>query len=291
MKRILVTGIHSYIGNAFKEYMKQYADIYQIHTISLRNNEWKLKNFSSYDCIFHVAGLVHADIGQISKKEKDQYYEINTHLTIALAQKAKNDGVGQFIFMSSSLIYGDSAPLGQHKVITRDTTPSPTNFYGDSKLQAEKGIQSLSDPTFKVVIIRAPMIYGKNCKGNYRLLSNISRTLPIFPKINNNRSMIYIENLLVLVWLIIKNKESGIFWPQNKEYISTSEMAYIISNVYGKKMWLIPGLNWLLLLMANLTPLVNKAFGNLTYERSISEYSTPYRLFSLKESIYKTELK
>ena len=289
MKSILVTGVNSYIGNAFMEYMNQYAEDYTVEGISVRGNKWQELDFSKYDCIFDVAGIAHADIGHVSEEKKQQYYQVNTELTEGLAKKAKQEGVRQFVFMSSAIVYGDSAPIGERKLITQTTTPVPADFYGDSKLQAEKRILPLADDAFRIVILRPPMIYGKNSKGNYPILSKIAQRVPIFPRVDNCRSMLYIENLVEFVRLMIQNDESGIFFPQNAEYSNTSELVKVIAETHGKKIALISGTAWALKLLSYTTGLVNKAFGSLAYDMSMSDYKENYRLYSLQESIRLTE--
>ena len=97
--------------------------------------------------------------------------------------------------MSSAVVYGESAPIGKNRVITKDTPTSPENCYGDSKMQAENGIRLLNDHSFKAVILRPPMIYGKGSKGNYPLLAKLALKTPIFPDVKNQRSMLYVGNL------------------------------------------------------------------------------------------------
>ena len=172
---------------------------------------------------------------------------------------------------------------------SRDTIPAPADFYGDSKLQAEKRILPLGDDAFRIVILRPPMIYGKNSKGNYPILSKIAQRVPIFPRVDNCRSMLYIKNLVEFVRLMIQNDESGIFFPQNAEYSNTSELVKVIAETHGKKIALISGTAWALKLLSYTTGLVNKAFGSLAYDMSMSDYKENYRLYSLQESIRLTE--
>ena len=167
MKKILITGANSYIGTSFERYIKEnYPNEYIIDTVDMIDENWRETDFSGYDSIFHVTGIAHSDSGKISEEKAKLYYAVNTDLTVETAKKAKEDGAKQFIFMSSAIVYGDSAPIGRLKIITKDTPVSPANCYGDSKVQAENGILPLSDENFKVVIIRSPMIYGKGSKGN-----------------------------------------------------------------------------------------------------------------------------
>ena len=289
MKKVLITGANSYIGTSFENYVMQCHD-YQIDTVDMIDGKWRDKSFSEYDSVFHVAGIAHSDTGKVSEERKQFYYQINTDLTIETAKKAKADGVGQFIFMSSSIVYGDSAPIGKPKRITRDTPVAPANFYGDSKVQAENGLLKLADESFHVVILRPPMIYGKGSKGNYPQLSKFAQKLPLFPYIKNERSMLYIGNLTEFVKLMIDNNESGIFYPQNAEYVVTSEMVNAIAQAHGKKIRLVKGTTVPLKAMSHVTGLVNKAFGNLSYDMSMSEYKENYRKFSFEESIRQTEV-
>lgn len=289
MKKILITGANSYIGTSFEKYAAQWPDKYQVDTVDMIDGAWRERDFSGYDCVYHVAGIAHSDTGNISAEREALYYQVNTDLTIETARKAKQDGVKQFIFMSSAIVYGESAPIGKAKVITKDTPVNPANCYGDSKVQAEKGILPLSDENFRVVVLRPPMIYGPGSKGNYIVLSKLAQKLPVFPIVNNQRSMLYIGNLMEFVRLMIENEEQGIYWPQNAEYSNTTELVKQIAQVHGKNILLIPGLGWALKLLSHATKLVNKAFGSLSYERSLSEYRENYCHTALVESILETE--
>ena len=289
MKKILITGANSYIGTSFEKYIEEnYPKQYEIDTVDMIDGSWREKSFSGYDSVFHVAGIAHSDSGKISAEKEKLYYSVNTDLTIETAKKAKADGARQFIFMSSAIVYGDSAPIGKDKLITKDTPVSPANCYGDSKVQAENGIRPLNDDNFKVVILRPPMIYGKGSKGNYPLLSKIAQKTPVFPYVKNERSMLYIENLCEFVRLMIENEESGTFCPQNAEYSNTSELVKMIAEAHGKRVVLVKGFGWLLKLLSHVTPVVNKAFGSLRYERDMSGCGG-LNLISLYNSIEKTE--
>lgn len=291
MKRILITGANSFIGTSFENYLKQWPEKYKVETIDMLDVSWKDKDFSQYDTVYHVAGIAHSDSDNKNGEKENLYRSINTDLTLATAKRVEEEGVKQFIFMSSAIIYGDSAPIGKKKVITKDTKPSPTNYYADSKLQAEYGLQQLSNENFKVVIIRSPMIYGEGCKGNYPLLARFAKKLSIFPFVENERSMLYIGNLVEFVRLMIDNEEAGIFWPQNKEYSNTSQMVKMISEIYGRKIIMVKGFVWALKLLSHFSGLVNKAFGNLCYQKELSSYREDYCLYSLRDSIERTEKK
>ena len=290
MKRILITGANSYIGMSFERYLNDhYPNEYEIDTVDMIDGSWRERDFSGYDSVFHVAGIAHSDSGKISEEKAKLYYAINTDLTVETAKKAKADGAKQFIFMSSAIVYGDSAPIGKTKRITRDTPVSPANCYGDSKVQAENGIRPLNDDGFQVVVLRPPMIYGKGSKGNYPLLAKLALKTPIFPYVKNERSMLYIENLCEFVRLMVENGEQGTFWPQNAEYSNTSELVQMIASAHGKKVRLLRGFGWALKLMSHITGLVNKAFGSLSYDMELSHYIVEYRRKNLNDSVEETE--
>ena len=292
MKKILITGANSYIGTSFEKYINEdYSKDYQVDTIDMIDGSWREKSFTGYDVVYHVAGIAHSDSGKISPEKEKLYRSVNTDLTIETAKKAKADGVKQFIFMSSAIVYGDSGKIGKKKIITRDTPTNPANCYGDSKVQAELGILPLQDDNFKVCVLRSPMIYGKGSKGNFLQLEKFAKKLKFFPYVNNERSMLYIGNLVEFVRLMIENEEHGIFWPQNAEYSNTSELVKMIGAANGKRIRLIKGFGWLLRFFGLFTGLVNKAFGNLSYEAEMSQYKVEYRKYSLEESIKETENK
>lgn len=289
MKRVLITGYNSYIGNATKDWLFKSKQHYRVDEICVESDAWREADFSIYDVVFHVAGIAHSDTGNASDEIKALYYKVNSDLPVAVADKAKAEGVKQFIFMSSMIVYGDSAPFGINNRITKEADPKPANFYGDSKWQAELGLTKFRSDNFKVALIRPPMVYGKGSKGNYSRLAKLAKRLPLFPRVENERSMIYIDNLCEFIRLMIDNVEDGVFHPQNNEYVKTSDLVSEIASVHGKKMFLIRLFNPILYLFSKRMGLVNKVFGNLSYDLQMSEYQQDYRVRSFEESIRLTE--
>lgn len=294
MKKVLITGADSYIGVSFEKYIADhYPNQLFIDTIDMIDGSWRDKDFSAYDIVFHVAGIAHADVGNVSDTVKAKYYAVNTDLAIETAKKAKQQGVGQFVFMSSAIVYGELSPYGRKKRITKDTEPSPANFYGDSKWKADQGIRELGDEHFVVTVLRPPMIYGKGSKGNYRILAKIAKTMPVFPDVNNERSMLYIENLCEFLFQVMIGNKGGVFWPQNAEYSKTSEVVRLIAAANGHKISVSKFWNWSVGLSSKIPgrigSLTNKAFGSLAYDQSMSQYDFDYTMVDLKTSIERTE--
>lgn len=286
MKKVLVTGENGYIGTAFYNWIKLNSIDIDMDFINVRTNEWKEKSFSNYDVVLHLAGIAHSSR---NPKLKDLYYKVNRDLTFDLAKKSRQDGVKQFIFMSSIIVYGEGS-LNKTK-IDRNTIPVPSNFYGDSKLQAEKLIKELEDDSFNIAVIRPPMIYGRNSKGNYSKLSKLSKLTPVFPDFYNERSMLHIDNLSSFIATIILKNVKGIFFPQNKSYVTTSELVKTIAEVNDKKLILLPGFNYLIKILIKKQEIFNKLFGNLVYDQKLSEHQNlnDYWVNDFYESIVKTE--
>lgn len=294
MKKVLITGANSYIGVSFENYVADhYALELSIETMDMIDGSWREKDFGSYDIVYHVAGIAHADVGNVSDETKARYYAVNTDLAIETAKKAKADGVKQFIFMSSAIVYGDSAPYGEKKMITWETEPKPANFYGDSKWQADRCIRAMASEEYIVTVLRVPMIYGKGSKGNYSILSRMAKKLPIFPEIENWRSILYIENLCEFLCQVMLRGCGGIFWPQNAEYCNTSELVKIIAEVSGHRIFVSRVFNWAVAIASKcpgkISVWANKAFGSQTYDQAMSTYDFSYQVVSTKKSIEKTE--
>lgn len=266
-KRILITGKESYIGTNFEKWVSKWSDQYDVEKISVRNDDWKQKDFSKYDVVLHVAGIAHVSA---DPKMEQMYYKVNRDLAIDVAEKAKSENVKQFIFMGSIIIYGADGKLGENKIINAKTEPNPIDFYGRSKLEADLAIQKMNDDKFKTVIVRTPMVYGPNCKGNFPRLKTLAQKCPVFPDINNQRSMIFIENLCEFLKIVIDRELSGIFFPQNKEYASTKDIINLMSINMGKKVYFIKLFNPVIKVMSKKMNIVNKVLGNKAYDKRLT---------------------
>ena len=258
MKRILITGANSYIGMSFENHMKQY-DGYEIDTVDMIDGSWRQYDFSKYDTVFHVAGIAHR---KETKENASLYYKVNRDLAIETARKAKDSKVKQFILLSSMSVYGMTTG-----VITRETRPNPKSNYGKSKLQADLEIEKMNSEAFKVAILRPPMVYGEGCKGNYQLLRKAALKLPVFPDIQNKRSMIHIKVLCEFVKIIIDRESSGYYHPQNDKYMCTYDMVQEIAKSEGKTIKGVKIFNPLIRIL-NIN-VINKVFGDLIYDKSI----------------------
>ena len=268
MKKVLITGKNSYIGQSFKSYVEaNYPFEIQVDSISVRGDAWREYDFSRYDAVLHVAGIAHVSA---DPKMETEYYKVNRDLTIAVAKLTKQSGVRQFVFMSSMIIYGEKRGIDSLTISDRATKPEPIDFYGRSKLEADLGVQKLADDKFNVVSVRTPMVFGPQSKGNFPLLVKVAKVSPIFPKINNQRSMIYINNLAEFLAKTILNNISGIYFPQNQEPLSTLAIVKIIRTQLHKPLIVISLFNPLLRLLGRRFRVIDKVFGSKTYQQDSS---------------------
>lgn len=278
MTSIAIIGSNSFIGNSLVHWLSRWPDEYYIKILSARNNDLTLLDFKGIDKIVYLAALVHVNE---DNHEYSEYYEINARLAYDIVRLAKEAGVKQCVFMSTMSVFGQ-----KEGEISSLSLVNPITKYGRSKHEGEKLILALSDANFVVAIIRAPLVYGPGCKGNFDILQNIARRLPIFPSIVNRRSMLFVDNLSQLIRIILDNNSEGYFYPQNKEYVSTSSVVRAIAEVLGKKMYFTTLFNPLIKLVVN--KYYGKIFGNLTYSQEMSRIDYDYETCNFYESIEKT---
>lgn len=278
--RILITGANSYVGSHVETWIKSHSN-YQVDTLDMKDPVWRDTNFSSYDVVFHVAGLAHVNP---SPDMKALYYQVNRDLTIEVASKAKEQGVKQFIFMSSMIVFHESQSL-MPEMLSADTEPCPNDFYGDSKLQAENGLHALENNNYKICILRPPMIYGNGSKGNFSRLVKLATKTPFFPELHNKRSMLYIDNLSEFVFQAIQRELRGTFYPQNRELSDTVEIVRYLAKAQKHHIFFTKLLNPLVRLASHIMQPVNKLFGTYYYVPEMSRMDFEYQVVSLEESL------
>lgn len=278
MRNILITGDSSYIGKSFAAYLRENT-AHTAEGISLRGHAWEALSFAPYGTIFHAVGLTHV---KETAQNAAGYYEINRDLALAVARKAKAEGVGQFIYMSSMSVYGMD-----EGVITPRTVPDPITHYGRSKLDAEIGLRQLEDENFKVCILRPPMVYGKGCKGNYASLVSLVGKTPVFPKIENSRSVLSIGNLCAFLTLAVEEGFSGLYFPQNRERVRTTDLACWIAEGMGKKLMISRAAGLVTRGLMLRSKAARKAFCSLSYEETETlDYC--YCIESSRESVLRS---
>ncbi|MGM0897042.1 MAG: NAD-dependent epimerase/dehydratase family protein [Bacillota bacterium] len=281
--KVLVTGQNSYAGTQFAKRIIELNKGWEIEFVSVRDNSWEQKDFSIYNAVYHVAGIVHI---KETAENKDVYYKVNRDLTYQLALKSKNEGVQSFVFLSTVAVYGLIGKIGEDTIISKETEPAPTSNYGKSKLEAEELLKELQSSCFNISILRIPLIYGPNCPGNYNSLSRLARKVPVFPKIDNKRSMIFVDHLSDIVAYIIEKKLVGIFLVKNPEDINTSEIVSVIGEYYGNRIYKSSLLGFVFVMFGNRVTTFRKMFGNIVFEENDCKINGfEFKKLSFEESI------
>lgn len=283
MKKVLITGAGSYVGDSVRRYILAKDSSFHIDVVDTMDDNWKKADYSQYDVVYHVAGIAHVNA---DPKMEALYYKVNRDLTIEVAKHAKEAGVKQFIFMSSQIVFHESKSL-QTEVLTARTKPNPNGFYGDSKLQAENGIKALcvEGGQMKICILRPCMIYGPNAKGNFPRLAKLATKVPVFPAWHNKRSMLYIDNLAEFVLQAINHELEGIFYPQNRELADTVEIIRFFAKEAGHRVWITRFMNPFVWLGSFVLQPINKMFATYYYDPSMSAMDFDYQLVSFDESL------
>lgn len=287
MRRILITGANSYIGTSFENWMKQWPQDYEVSTVGTKNDEWRSVSFKEFDVVFHVAGIAHI---KENEDNRELYFKVNRDLAYEIAQTAKASGVRQFIYLSSMSVYGKDE--GE---VENSTPLKPINAYGQSKAEAESLIQCLHSDDFQTAILRPPMVYGANCRGNYVLLSWFAKKTFIFPSYPTKRSMVFINNLCEFTRFMIDEEKSGVFTPQDQQLINVAEMVDLIAKSHHRKLWKPKLFNPIIFLAstAGKNSALKKVFGSLYYSQdqtNISFYKNPnYQKATLKEAVLLSE--
>lgn len=261
MVKVLITGTNSYIGTAVEKWLLKKPNMFAVTTIDMKDNSWNKKSFSDYDVVFHVAGIAH---DTKNKKKSELYYRVNRDLAIEVAKKAKEAKVKHFIFMSSMLVYNGC----KEKKIGKYTIPFSKGSYATSKLQADLEIQKMNSDDFAVSVLRPPMVFGPNCKGNFPRLAKLAKKCLLFPEFHNIRSMLYIDNLCEFIKKIIILRVSGVLFPQNESYFCTSQIIRVLAKEYNRKVRFTKVLNWLLCVLIHANRTFSKVFGDYVYDQS-----------------------
>lgn len=280
MMKVLIYGKNSYIGSHIMFWLQEKHG-HEVINVDAKEITPEQIDYSDVNVVIDVAGIAHI---KITPEMEDLFYSVNRDLAIRLCEASKKNGVKQFIYFSSMNVYGDTA-----NNITSIKQEAPDNFYGDSKLQADKAIHKMSDESFKVVSVRPPVVYGNGCKGNFSLLLKIAKYTPIFPKKKNIKSMIYIDHLCEFIAQVIKDNANGIFHPQNVEYTSTVETICAIRKEMGKSTMLIGGFSWLIKFASKFSRKIKMAFADDYCNLELSKYNdNQYCLYDFQETINRT---
>ena len=246
--KILITGVHGFVGSNLVEYLKSENEIYGLDIVA-PDKEGIVEAYlwddidagvvPAMDAIIHLAGKAH---DTKNKSAADIYFTVNTGLTQKIFDYFVASEAKKFIFFSTAKAAADRV----EGVLTEDVVPSPVGPYGESKIKAEEYILSKELSSDKSVYIFRPcMIHGPGNKGNLNLLYNVVRKGIPWPlgAFENRRTFTSIENICFAVeGVLTKNVESGIYNMGDDEALSTNELIEEICKSLGNKahIWKLP---------------------------------------------------
>jgi len=277
IKKVLVVGKNSYLARSMMEYCRTHCnEAYKIEfdAVSAREGSWKLTDLSNYDSVILFAGIAHR------KADSSLYYEVNHKLAVEIAKRAKQNLVKQFIYISTIAVFGEKMVPNEIRIIQE-----PANDYAKSKKMAEDDLRVMEDETFRVAIVRPPMVFGKGCPGNFMRLVHLVERVHIYPAHHNQRSAIYIDNLSAFLQELILKNSRGIFVPQNREYLSSADIARSLKK-QGKHVYLIHGCSLFIRIGMAFSRQMRKMFGDYQYPLEASRYvDMNYQNVSTSEAI------
>ena len=188
MKRVLITGANSFLGDNTKKYLEEHGN-YQVDILDMLDENWIKTDFSKYDVVFNVCAIVHRP----DEKNIDLYYKVNRDLAVEIAKKAKEAGVKQFIQTSTDGVFGIDAGI-----MSIENGFCPKTNYEVSKYEADCLLEEMRNNSFKVCILRPPLIYGANCKGNFPKLVKFAKKYSFFPSLKNKKIL-----FMLRIWQVL----------------------------------------------------------------------------------------
>ena len=245
--RILITGIHGFVGSNLVAALKKNHTIYGVDIISPNKNgvdytfgwdDLDKALIPDVDAIIHLAGKAH---DTKNKSTAEVYFKVNTGLTQRIYDYFLKSSARKFIFFSTAKAAADKVD----DVLTEDVVPAPVGPYGESKIKAEEYILSHPNPEKLVYIMRPCMIHGPGNKGNLNLLYNVVKKGLPWPlgAFDNRRTFTSIDNVsFVISGLLAQDIPSGIYNIGDDEALSTNELIEIICSSMGKQahIWRLP---------------------------------------------------
>lgn len=250
--KILITGVHGFVGSNLVEALKKEHTIYGLDIISPRKDgvvntfSWEgIDKIPTVDAIIHLAGKAH---DTKNKSASEVYFKVNTGLTQKIFDYfLAHGGIKKFVFFSTAKAAADKV----NGVLTEDVVPTPVGPYGESKIAAEKYILSFMEQRPSqfdgrgVYIFRPCMIHGPGNKGNLNLLYSVVKKGIPWPlgAFENRRTFTSVENICFAVnGVLTKDVPSGIYNMGDDEALSTNELIEEICKSLGKKahIWKLP---------------------------------------------------
>jgi nucleoside-diphosphate-sugar epimerase len=226
LQRIVITGSSGFVGRVLVALLGA-----RVQALRFGRDDWA-EDVARADfrdaTVFHLAARVHDD-----SSPADAFMRDNVEKTRALAKAARAGGARRLVFLSTVKVNGEETGS---RAFTSADSPDPRDAYGRSKWQAEQVIAAIEG--LEAVIVRSPLVYGSEAKGNLRSLLRLADTswpLPL-AGIRNRRSFIHVDDLArLLVECATNSQASGrTLLAAHRDPFSTAELVGELRRCLGR---------------------------------------------------------
>lgn len=244
--KVLITGANGLLGQKLISLLSSYEDFYLVATslgrrrfsreydfleyysldISQRNHVFDIVHLVKPDIIIHTAAMTNVDQCEL---HQDDCWKVNVQSVVHLLHAAEAYD-SFFVHLSTDFIFA-----GDKRFLTEDATPSPINFYGKSKLQAEHLVQQ---SRLRYAILRTALVYGiVPDMSRSNLVLWVKKSLDSGQSINvvddQYRTPTLAEDLAMGCYLVVDKKAKGIFNISGGEVFTPHEMAVQVAEAFG----------------------------------------------------------
>jgi len=275
--RVLVTGAGGFVGQAVSRALKQAGykvrgvgrhQVGEIH----RGTDWS-DALNGCQAVVHLAARVH-EMSRDAQQDLEAYREVNLHGTTTLMRQAVSASVTHFVFMSTLKVLGEEG-VG----LSPASPPAPQDAYSVSKVEAEAALRRLAPTEMACAILRPPLVYGPGVRANFaRLMRLVASGYPLpFGAIQNERSLIYVENLADAVRYALSG-QGGVFHPKDGPNLSTPDLIRALAVGMDRPARLVPmpvGLLRGLVSLAGLGAEIDRLAGSFTSDGEMGGWHAP----------------
>lgn len=302
--RVLVTGAHGFVGTSLcaalggagyevwaavrtsRETVGNSSSMLELGEIGLDTDWGSVLQGSNIESVIHLAARVHV-MRETAADPLVEFRRVNVAATEHLARSAAAAGVRRLVFVSTAKVNGEAT---DGRPFMESDSPQPQDPYAISKWEAEQALHRIAAETgLEVVIVRPPLVYGPNVKGNFaQMLKVLAKGIPLpLASVHNLRSLVYVGNLVdALIQCATHPAAAGqTYLVSDGEDVSTPDLLRQLGAAMGHPARLLPCPPALLKLAGRLTgrsDQIERLLGSLRIDsnkiRRELDWTPPYSL-------------